>query len=94
MNVISVDNITPSGYADVMWPFGTGFAADGVISSVAAIKAAAAVGQNIANAISFNYDNMRKIITIYNGWTSGSYLRFEINDENVAEAAEQDEDDF
>lgn len=73
MNVISVDNITPSGYADVMWPYGTGFAADGVISSVAAIKAAAAVGQNIANAISFNYDSMRKIITIYNGWTSGSY---------------------
>lgn len=73
LNVISVDNITPAGYGDVMWPYGVGFAADGVISSIAGIKAAAAVGQNIANAVSYNYDTMRKIITIYNGWSSGSY---------------------
>ena len=73
LSVISVDNISPAGYADVMWPYGVGFAADGVMSAVAGIKAAAAVGQNIANALTFNYDTMKHEITIYNGWTSGAY---------------------
>lgn len=84
--VISVDNISPAGYADVMWPYGVGFASDGVISNIAGIKAAAAVGQNIANAISFNYDTMNHIITIYNGWTSGSYhVRMTVaHDESLA----------
>ena len=84
--VISVDNISPAGYADVMWPYGTGFAADSVRSVVAGIKAAAAVGQNIASALTFNYDTMTHVITIYNGWTSGSYhVRMTVaHDESLA----------
>lgn len=71
--VISVDNISPAGYADVMWPYGVGFAADSVMSVIGGIKAAAAVGQNITNSLTFNYDTMNQVITVFNGWTSGSY---------------------
>ena len=84
--VISVDNITPTGYADVMNPVALDFAPDDVMASVAGIQAAAAVGRNIANAISFNYDTMRHILTIYNGWSSGSYrVRATVaHDENLS----------
>jgi len=71
--VISVDNITPTGYSDVMNPVALDFAPDDVMVSVASIQAAASVGRNIANALSYNYDTMRHILTIYNGWSSGSY---------------------
>ena len=86
MAVISVDNISQNGFADIMWPYGTGFAAPDVISSVAGIKGAAAVGQNIAHAVSFNFDSMTNIITIYNGWISGTYrVRMTVShDENLS----------
>lgn len=84
--VISVDNITPTGYADVMNPVALDFAPDDVITSVSSIQAAASVGRNIANALSYNYDTMRHIITIYNGWSSGSYrVRITVaHDENLS----------
>jgi hypothetical protein len=86
LSVISVDNITPTGYADVMNPVALDFAPDDVMASVAGIQAAASVGRNIANAISYNYDTMRHIITIYNGWSSGSYrVRITVaHDENLS----------
>lgn len=86
LTVISVDNITPTGYADVMNPVALDFAPDDVMASVAGIQAAASVGKNIANALSFKYDTMRHIITIYNGWSSGSYrVRATVaHDENLS----------
>lgn len=84
--IISVDNITPTGYADVMNPVALDFAPDDVMASVAGIQAAASVGKNIANALSFKYDNMRHTMTIYNGWSSGSYrVRCTVaHDENLS----------
>lgn len=84
--VISVDNITPTGYSDVMNPVALDFAPDDVMASVSSIHAAASVGRNIANAVSYNYDTMRHIITIYNGWSSGSYrVRITVaHDENLS----------
>jgi hypothetical protein len=84
--VISVDNITPTGYSDVMNPVALDFAPDDVMASVSSIQAAASVGRNIANAVSYNYDTMRHIITIYNGWSSGSYrVRITVaHDENLS----------
>ena len=84
--VISVDNITPTGYSDVMNPVALDFAPDDVMASVSSIQAAASVGRNIANAVSYNYDTMRHILTIYNGWSSGSYrVRITVaHDENLS----------
>ena len=73
MDVIDVTNISQHALSDVMWPFAIGFSAPDTIASVASMKAMAAVGQNIVGAVTYNYDPMTNIITIYNGWTNGTY---------------------
>jgi hypothetical protein len=76
MNILSILKIEPlrsNGYTDLMWPYGVGFAPDQVISTVSSIKAAAATGMNMVNSLTFEYDPLRKWITLYHGWSTGSY---------------------
>jgi hypothetical protein len=76
MEILAVNDIEPlraSGYADVMWPYGSSLAPDDVMTSVVSIQAAAAVGQNVVHALTWEYDSMRNWITLFHGWSTGSY---------------------
>ena len=56
-----------------MWPYGVGFSPDDLISSVSSIKAAAATGMNMVNSLTFEYDSLKNQITLFHGWSTGSY---------------------
>lgn len=73
LGIMKVEPLRSSGYTDLMWPYGVGFAPDQVMSSVSAIKAAAATGMNMVNSLTFEYDSMKQQITLYHGWSTGSY---------------------
>ena len=73
LSVLKVEPLRSSGYTDLMWPYGVGFAPDQVISTVSSIKAAAATGMNMVNSLTFEYDSLKQQITLYHGWSTGSY---------------------
>lgn len=75
-HILSILHVTPlrvNGYTDLFWPQGASFAADDVMLAISGIKASAAVGQNMVNALTFDWDSTRKWITIYSGWATASY---------------------
>ena len=71
--ILKVEPLRSSGYTDLMWPYGVGFSPDDLISTVSSIKAAAATGMNMVNSMTYEYDSMSHIITLYHGWSTGSY---------------------
>ena len=75
-NIISITAVTPIsryGYGDVTWPYAVGYDATSVIGGVSDMKTMAAIGQNMAPALTFRYDGMNHIIIVYSGWTTATY---------------------
>lgn len=75
MNILAVLKIEPmrmNGFADFMWP-GIGFSPYDVMDSVSNIQAAAAVGQNVVNSLTWDFDSLRNEIVLYHGWSTISY---------------------
>lgn len=75
-NIISITSVTPIsryGYGDISWPYAVGYDATNVIGGVSDMKTMAAIGQNMAPALTFRYDNMNHIIVVYSGWNTATY---------------------
>lgn len=75
-HILSILHVMPlrvNGYTDLFWPQSASFAADDVMLAVSGLKASAACGQNMVNALTFDWDSTRKWITIYSGWATASY---------------------
>ena len=75
MEILSVLKIEPlriNGFSDCLWP-GIGFSPYDVMTSVTSIQAAAAVGQNVVNSLTWAYDSLKNIIVLYHGWSTISY---------------------
>lgn len=71
--IMDIEPLKANGYSDVMWPFGAALAPDDIMTSVSAIQTAATVASNVVHALTWDFDAMRNIITLYHAWSTITY---------------------